>query len=660
MQTQSSTANIFPITIDPAQKPLNRASIDRHSASFSLTPHSASIFDALWTYAIDGIRLTDENGTIVAVNKAFCELVEMKENELVGKSFTVIYQNSIDKERLLSTYKMIFTTGLYQTLYELRPILRSGKSLEVETHATCIVTANSEKLLLTQFRDITERRKTEKIIQESELKYRGLFANSIQPMFESTVDGKITNANKSFLRLLGYQSFDEIVNLNLQRDVYLQGDVHKDIAIILNSRGYIRNIEVQLKRKTGKTITVVENARALLDETGTIIGIEGVFEDVTAKKHLEEKLTRVVKALEDSKHKLTEINAQKNKLLSILSHDLRSPFTSILGFCDILIRENDTLTTDERIEYTKYIFEAAQDQLTTVNNLLDWTRIESGRIHYDLKDQDIHRIVERALTSLFGLARKKEIHLINRVPHNTFVHGDSQLLLQLFNNLISNSLKFTPADGGVFIELAKEDKSTWTIAVRDTGIGIPESDIPKLFKIDEKYSRKGLNGERGTGLGLPVCYEIMQNHHGYISVESKYGQGTTFYLQFPKVILQPGKTILLVDDEQGIRTLHSKYIHRILPDIKIVHASDGEEAIELAQSINPLMIITDHDMPNINGYELVKLLKENTITQSIPIIYITGYDSKAIRSSLTALGITTILSKPVSQEQFEIVLNKYK
>ncbi len=660
MQTQSSIANIFPITIDPAQKPFNRASIDRHSASFSLTPHSASIFDALWTYAIDGIRLTDENGTIVAVNKAFCELVEMKENELVGKSFTVIYQNSIDKERLLSTYKMIFTTGLYQTLYELRPILRSGKSLEVETHATCIETANSEKLLLTQFRDITERRKTEKIIQESELKYRGLFANSIQPMFESTVDGKITNANKSFLRLLGYQSFDEIVNLNLQRDVYLQGDVHKDIAIILNSRGYIRNIEVQLKRKTGKTITVVENARALLDETGTITGIEGVFEDVTAKKHLEEKLTRVVKALEDSKHKLTEINAQKNKLLSILSHDLRSPFTSILGFCDILIRENDTLTTDERIEYTKYIFEAAQDQLTTVNNLLDWTRIESGRIHYDLKEQDIHRIVERALTSLSGLARKKEIHLINRVPHNTFVHGDSQLLLQLFNNLISNSLKFTPADGGVFIELAKEDKSTWTIAVRDTGIGIPESDIPKLFKIDEKYSRKGLNGERGTGLGLPVCYEIMQNHHGYISVESKYGQGTTFYLQFPKVILQPGKTILLVDDEQGIRTLHSKYIHRILPDIKIVHASDGEEAIELAQSINPLMIITDHDMPNINGYELVKLLKENTITQSIPIIYITGYDSKAIRSSLTALGITTILSKPVSQEQFEIVLNKYK
>jgi CheY-like chemotaxis protein len=217
-------------------------------------------------------------------------------------------------------------------------------------------------------------------------------------------------------------------------------------------------------------------------------------------------------------------------------------------------------------------------------------------------------------------------------------------------------LKFTPAGGGIFIELEKEDKNNWTIAVRDTGIGIPESDIPKLFKIDVKYSQNGLEGERGTGLGLSICHEIMQKHHGCISVESVQGKGTTFFLQLPKVSIEQGKSILIVDDAQGIKALHSKYIQRIMPDIKIVYASDGEEAFDMAQSLKPVLIITDHDMPRVNGYELVKKLKADTATQSIPIVCVTGHDSNAVHDELEALGVSLILIKPVSQEQFELVL----
>jgi PAS domain S-box-containing protein len=319
MHTQTGSANIFPISIEPAQKQYSRDNPSHHPLAFNFAPYSASIFEALWTNDVDGMRLTDEKGIIVAVNRAFCELVEMEKHELIGKPFTIIYSLPTDCDRLLSIYRMVFSTGMYQTIYELRPLLRTGKTLEVETFTACVESDRGNKLLLTQFRDNTERKKAESILRESESKYHGLFANSIQPMFESTRGGKILKANKSFLRLLGYQSFDEIVDLNIQRDVYIQADADFDLTTILETRGYIRNIELQLKRKNGNIITVVENARALHDEAGNMIGIEGVFEDITVKKNLEQQLHHSLQSLQKSRHHLTELNAQKSKLFSVIT-----------------------------------------------------------------------------------------------------------------------------------------------------------------------------------------------------------------------------------------------------------------------------------------------------------------------------------------------------
>jgi len=602
------------------------------------------------------MRLTDKHGIIVAVNKSFCDLVKMKSYELVGKLFTVVYPLLEDRERLLSTYQMVFMTGVCQTMNESHLVLQSGKTPDVETSALFVDTENTGKLLFTQFHNITERRKTELILQESEAKYRGLFANSIQAMFESTLSGKILNANKSFLRLMGYHSFDEIVNLNIQHDLGVHDDTYNDIVTILGTRGYIRNVEIQLKRKNGKIITVMENARALFDETGEMIGIEGVFEDITAKKSLEQKFNTTLQTLEEAKLRLLDLHVQKNKFLSIISHDLRSPFSSILGFCDILLHYDKMLSLPERMQFVEFIREATQDQLGIVNNLLDWARIESGRMHTDFRDLDLHEIMNKSISSMLGLAYQKEIQLVNQAPRKIFMRGDHQLLLQLFTNLIGNALKFTPSGGQIFIELLQEETDHWTVAVRDTGIGIPGADVCKLFKIEEKYTRKGLNGEIGTGLGLKVCHEIVQKHHGSISVQSTPGEGTSFIIQFPKVSIQPGKVILIVDDEYGARILHTKYIQRVLPEVQIVHASDGEEAFHLAQELRPMLIITDQGMPNVNGTDLSKKLKEDPSTNSIPIIFVTGHDSYAMQETLKLLGITTILPKPVSLEQFEVLL----
>ena len=656
MNSPTTFTNIFPMTDVIVPTSALHSQFKADIQPYSRSRYSTAILEALWTNSLDGMRLTDKHGIILAVNKSFCDLVEMKSYELVGKLFTIVYPLLKDREGLLSSYQMVFMTGLCQTMYESHLVLQSGKTPDVETSALFVDSENEGKILLTQFRNITERRKTACILQESEAKYRGLFANSIQAMFESTLSGKILNANKSFLRLMGYQSFDEIVSLNIQQDLSVHGDTYKDIVTILGTRGYIRNIEIQLKRKNGKIITVVENARALYDGTGEMIGIEGVLEDITAKKSLEQKLTTTLQTLEESKLRLLDLNVQKNKFLSILSHDLRSPFSSILGFCEILLQNDNMLSLAERMQFTEFIREATQDQLGIVNNLLDWTRIESGRMHTDFRDLDLYEIMNKSIHSFLGLAYKKEIHLVNQAPRNIFLHGDHQLLFQLFTNLIGNALKFTPGRGQILLELLQEEADHWTVAVRDTGIGIPEADVCKLFKIEETYTRKGLNGEIGTGLGLKVCHEIVHKHHGSISVQSRPGKGTSFIIQFPKVTIQPGKVILIVDDEYGARILHSKYIQRVLPEAQIVHVSDGEEAFHLARELRPVLIITDQGMPNINGTELSKKLKEDPSTKAIPIIFVTGHDSFAMQETLKLLGITTILPKPVSLEQFEVLL----
>jgi CheY-like chemotaxis protein len=316
------------------------------------------------------------------------------------------------------------------------------------------------------------------------------------------------------------------------------------------------------------------------------------------------------------------------------------------------------LTSEDRLQFVAYVQEAAQDQLSLVNKLLDWSRLESGHIQMERTEIDLLDVVKKTLNSLLGLAHQKQIKLNITLPPNITVRGDKHMMSQVFGNLIGNSLKFTPQNGSISVELIEEQKDHWVIGVRDTGVGIPEEDICKLFKIEEKYTRKGLQGEKGTGLGLPVVHEIILKHHGNIEAKSKSGIGTLFIITLPKSRPLKGENILVVDDEHGMRVLHARYIKRAMPNANIVHASDGTEAYQLARECNPKIIISDNDMPDIDGQELVRNLKADPMTCDIPIVIITGQDSNSNRELLKQYGVLTVLNKPVSPEQIANVLEK--
>jgi PAS domain S-box-containing protein len=656
MESAAISGNIIPFNPAAAITARPIESAKKQKSSENGLQNATKVLSFIWDNSNEGMRLTDEKGTIISVNPSYCRLVGMTIEELIGKHFTFVYADVENREKMTRAYESRFNERAAEPQCEKRFVLWTNQILDVEVCDSYVASDDGHMLMLAQFRDITAEKITHTALTESESKYRGLFANSVMPMFQSSPDGKFVNANRAMLKLLGYSNFYELAELDIARDTYANPEERKALTETLHQKGYVVNTEITLKRKNGRIITVLENARTVVDEDGKVIGYEGVLEDITARKAMEKKLQEYVWALEKSKNALADLNAQKDKLFSILSHDLRSPFSSILGFCDILLKENDQLTGEDRLQFVAYIQEAAQDQLSLVNKLLDWSRLESGRIRMEHVELDLHDIVRKNLNSLMGLALQKQVKLQTNLPSKVMVYGDKHMLSQVFGNLLGNSLKFTPPNGTVTVELMEEQSNHWVIGVRDTGIGIPEDDVHKLFKIEEKYTRKGLQGEKGTGLGLPVVHEIVQKHHGSISVKSTSGTGTLFLITLPKSKPEAGENILVVDDEHGVRLLHTRYIKRVLPNANVLHAADGTEAFQLAREFNPQVIISDNDMPDLDGLELVRNLKADPATSDIPIIIVTGQDSDSNREALKQYGVTAILNKPVTPEQIAIAL----
>lgn len=457
--------------------------------------------------------------------------------------------------------------------------------------------------------------------------------------------------------MLGYDSFEELASLNLA-DVYANPDERCALSMKLAEQGSCSNVELVLKRRDGTIINALEHSRAVKDAAGNVIAFEGILEDITERRALEARMEEHVAALKTSQESLAELNAQKDRLFSILSHDLRSPFTSILGFCEILLNEGELLSDAERKEFLGHIQNSAERQLELLKKLLDWSRLETGRIKFDVRDVDLSAVVALSVTSHLGIAKKKEITLQSTLPTQMKTRGDEVMIVQVFSNLISNALKFTPAHGLISIDLVESQEDQWVVAVKDTGAGIPEEDFGKLFKIEEKYTRKGLGGEEGTGLGLSVVHEIVKKHSGSITIESEVGKGTTFFIQFPRLMENIDRSVLVVDDDEGVRVLHSRFLKRMFPDSRIIQAADGKEAFELAKRYHPRIIVTDYSMPEMNGFEFLNMLRQEVTTKDIPVFVITGKDSTASNEAMRLSGAAAVLIKPVSSTQLQDAIDK--
>jgi len=231
---------------------------------------------------------------------------------------------------------------------------------------------------------------------------------------------------------------------------------------------------------------------------------------------------------------LASVNAQKDKFFSIIAHDLKSPFNSILGFSEMLKDEARDLDIDSIVQYASIINSSALHTFELLENLLDWARMKQGRIPFEPQKFLLNSLVNTEFEGLRNNADQKNIQLINGIHESLIVTADENMISTVLRNLISNAIKFTPKGGQVKVEVEVEvENSQVIISVSDTGIGMKPETIEKLFKIETSFTTRGTENEKGTGLGLLLCKEFIEKHEGKIWVESEEGKGSTFSFSLP-------------------------------------------------------------------------------------------------------------------------------
>ena len=371
--------------------------------------------------------------------------------------------------------------------------------------------------------ELATEKATEDAIRLSEARFRGLFENVLEGVYQTLPNGRILAANPALVSMLGYESEEDLkANCNAEQ-LYAHPGERPLFAERLRHEGKVRNQELLLNRKDGTTLTVLENARLVAGETGELLYFEGTLTDITERKEFEEELAR-------ARDEAIQASRLKSEFLANVSHEIRTPMNGVIGMTGLLLETH--LNPDQR-EYAETVRSSAQFLLQILNDILDFSKIEAGRMELDEIEFRLRPCVEDVLELLSERAERRGIELISliddRIPAS--VIGDPGRLRQILVNLIGNALKFTE-HGEVTVQVnlveARPGRLELRFAVRDTGIGIQPEQIARIFKpfcqADGSTTRK----YGGTGLGLSISRRIAQMMGGEMSVESALGKGSSF------------------------------------------------------------------------------------------------------------------------------------
>ncbi len=376
---------------------------------------------------------------------------------------------------------------------------------------------------------------------------RTLIDNLPDHVYVKDIESRFVLSNAANLHFMGFPSHDELVgktDFDLFKPEDAQKFYHDEQRVIdselplINQEGYHRDPE------TGQERWLLTTKVPFRDNQGRITGIVGINRDITDRKiaeeelkkhrdHLEKLVQKRTARLIAANEQLRELNASKDKFFSIISHDLRSPFTTILGYTRVIAEEG--LEYFERDEL-KVLFDdlatSTENLYKLLENLLTWSRVQLGGMDFQPASIDIHEIVAWNVSLFASQANYKEVALSHAVPEHTYAYADQNMVDTVVRNLISNALKFTGAAGSIVVS-SNMMNTYLEVAVSDSGVGIEQENIEHLFRIDTKYKTTGTAGEKGTGLGLILCKDFIEKNQGRIWVESEVGKGTTFAFTLP-------------------------------------------------------------------------------------------------------------------------------
>ncbi|MBF0120856.1 MAG: response regulator [Desulfobacterales bacterium] len=512
-------------------------------------------------------------------------------------------------------------------------------------------------------------------LKMAEEKYRGIFNNAIEGIFRSTRNGKLLIANPALARKLNYSSPEElIIAINdLSKDLYVDAAKRYECLSIIDTEGYVKDFEFKALRKDKSVIDVSVNAIGVKDRNGNLLYYEGMLEDITERKKILE-----LKLAKESAEASTKA---KNEFLANMSHEIRTPMNAIIGFSGLTLKTN--LNFKQR-DYVSKIESSAMSLLRVINDILDFSKIEAGKLEMESIDFNLNNVMNNVANIISVKSEEKDIKFINIIENNvpTFLIGDPLRLSQVLINLTSNAIKFT--ESGHIIVRAEllnknDDKCQLKFSVSDTGIGMTDEQISKIFTPFSQGDNSLTRKFGGTGLGLTISKRIVEMMGGEISVESKSGKGSTFsftayfdniQLGQIKKINRRQKTItehplqnmdmiknarvLIVEDNSLNQQVASEILINAGVIVEIVN--NGKEAINALNKKEYDLVFMDLQMPVMSGYEASSLIRQNEKFKDLPLIAMTAHAMTGAKEECIKAGMNDYISKPFNPEHILKIL----
>lgn len=477
-------------------------------------------FRLLFDKAPDPIAVTNMKGEFIDCNEAMFKFHNVKDlNEL--KQFKSADAFS-EPDKRLEIVNEIIKEGFIKNVDLQIYTFKDREERNCMISSGILRFSGVEPVLITWMKDITDKNKTDQYIR----KLSTAITQSPVAIIITSLSGEIEFVNPQFTKITGWDA-DEAIGQNPK--ILKSGDhpidYYKELWSTIG-KGKIWKGEFHNLRKDGTYFWEEATIAPIFDDKNKIVNYVAIKQDVTLKKQFELDLL-------EKQQQLKDLNKTKDNLFSIIGHDLRGPIGNLKSFIELILTDFDLDDKENLTKTLQILSNSATRAYDLLDNLLLWARSQRNEVIFQPSAVKIYRLADHCISLLSETAKIKEINIINNIDKNLIVNADANMISTIFRNLISNAIKFSRRESDIIIS-SSTDQANYTIKVKDTGIGIKQEDISKLFDDKQLFTTSGTSGEKGTGLGLLICKDFITKHNGTIKVESQPGEGTEFAITIPR------------------------------------------------------------------------------------------------------------------------------
>lgn len=636
--------------------------------------YASSILDT----ATDAILMADQHGTVISINPAAESIFQVVQNEIVGKPVSeLIPRIEFDTtEGNAFTQKKNSEENTNEGSSEVDGVKSDGSKFPIllsmfrtsfakEDFVTCIV------------HDLSARKLAEQKLLESEVRFRDFAQVASDWFWEMDKDLRFSYFSERFSEV-ALISPDKLLG-KTREETGIPGvdpGLWQEHLDNLHNKRAFRGFVHSRTKSDGSTAWLSISGMPVFDSSGKFSGFRGVGSDITSAVENERELLL-------SKEKAEKASNAKTDFLSSMSHELRTPMNAILGFSQILLMNDDESLTEIQRDYVEQIEQSGDHLLKLITDILELNKIDKGIVDLVYEIINLDEIVDYCIGLQENQARSMDVS-INKVEMTggcPQVNLDRTRLTQIVLNILSNAVKYNEKGGKVTIECKTTPAGNIRLLIADTGFGIPEDAKERLFEPFDRLGRE-FGDIEGSGIGMTISRRLAELLDCTLDFESELGVGTRFWIEFPATVVVDSKPaltevkliepvepseeavaneslLILYIEDNPTNQLLMKSIIKLLPDVQLILANDAESGIEMAESMEPGLILLDINLPGMNGIEAAGKLRGSAQTSKIPIVAVSSDAMDFQIENAMAAGIDQYLTKPLKVDQVIDVIIKY-